>query len=340
MPLVSVILPNYNHAAYLSKRIESILNQTFQDFELIVLDDSSKDESREMIDQYRNNPKISHIIFNQTNSGSTFKQWDKGISLAQGKYIWLAESDDFAENSFLEKMILLLETNPNVGIAFSESYIVDEKNKILGLWKDSIKQNQIWQESFIKEGTKIILENMLWGNIIPNASAAVFRKEIFEKAGKAHQNFRLVGDWLLWVNMLKISDLAFTVEPLNYFRKHTQNVRSESHRTGREVLEMVQLSLIFFQKFPISSFSKRKMLFILVYVWTKAILEKRFGFRQSWQVFKLVFPHDRQILGKLFKKLKPKSFPPKNMTDLKILLGEVLFPSLYQKWKKLRSSKM
>ncbi len=334
MPLVSVILPNYNHAAYLPKRIESILNQTFQNFELIVLDDLSQDRSREIIENYRNNPKISHIVFNETNSGSTFKQWEKGVFLAKGKYIWLAESDDFAENSFLENMILLLEQNPSVGIAFSESYIIDEKDKILGLWKDSIKQNQIWQKDFVRKGKKVILENMIWGNIIPNASAAVFRKEIFEKVGKEHQNFRLVGDWLLWVNMLKISDLAFTTEPLNYFRKHSQNVRSESHRTGREVLEMIKLNLIFFENLPISPFSKRKMLFILVYIWAKAIREKRFSLLQSWEVFKLLFPHDRQILGKLFKKLKPNSFPPKNMTDLKILLGEVLFPHLYQKLKR------
>lgn len=334
MPLISVILPNYNHAAYLPKRIESILKQTFQDFELIILDDLSQDNSREIIEQYRNNPKISHIIFNQENSSSTFRQWDKGIDLAKGKYVWLAESDDFAENIFLEKLVFVLENNPNVGLVFCESNVVNEKNEILGQWKDFVKPNQIWRNNFIENGKKIVAQNMLLGNIIPNASAALFRKAIFEKVGKLHQNFRLVGDWVLWANMLTISDLAFISEPLNYFRKHSQNVRSKSHQTGQDVTEMAQLSLFFFQNFTISNFSKRKIIFIVVHLWSWAIREKRFSFAQSIQVLKLIMPFDKKILCKLYKKLKPSSFPPKNFRDLKILLGEVLFPTFYQKFKK------
>src|SRR5207342_2166753 len=82
MPEVSVIIPNYNHAVYLEQRIESVLNQTFQDFELIILDDCSPDNSRDVIDQYRVNSKVSHIVYNSINSGSTFKQWQKGIELS------------------------------------------------------------------------------------------------------------------------------------------------------------------------------------------------------------------------------------------------------------------
>ncbi|MDR1783951.1 MAG: glycosyltransferase, partial [Dysgonamonadaceae bacterium] len=98
---VSVILPNYNHARFLEQRIQSIVDQTFQEFELIILDDCSTDDSRGIIENYRDNPKVSQIIYNEQNSGSTFKQWIKGINAAKGEYIWLAESDDWAENDFL-----------------------------------------------------------------------------------------------------------------------------------------------------------------------------------------------------------------------------------------------
>jgi glycosyltransferase involved in cell wall biosynthesis len=92
MPKVSVILPNYNHQKYLSKRIESILNQSFVDFELIILDDASKDDSREVIQTYVDKDKrITHFIKRKVNSGSTFIQWEKGISLAKGEFIWIAE---------------------------------------------------------------------------------------------------------------------------------------------------------------------------------------------------------------------------------------------------------
>ncbi|TAE04306.1 MAG: glycosyltransferase family 2 protein, partial [Bacteroidetes bacterium] len=88
-PLISVIVPNYNHAPYLLERIESILSQSFQDFELILLDDFSTDQSKEVLKKYQNHEKVSHLLLNEKNSGSTFKQWNKGISLAKGKYIWL-----------------------------------------------------------------------------------------------------------------------------------------------------------------------------------------------------------------------------------------------------------
>jgi len=92
MPAVSVIVPNYNHARFLRRRVETILAQTFQDFELILLDDCSTDDSRSVLRQYSSDPRV-RLEFNEVNSGSTFKQWNKGVRLAQGKYIWIAESD-------------------------------------------------------------------------------------------------------------------------------------------------------------------------------------------------------------------------------------------------------
>src|SRR6478735_6868594 len=103
MPTVSVIVPNYNHAAYLPARINSILQQTYTDFELILLDDCSADNSREILENFRHHPKVSHIVYNEVNSGTTFKQWNKGIGLSKGKYIWIAESDDNCEAGLLEK---------------------------------------------------------------------------------------------------------------------------------------------------------------------------------------------------------------------------------------------
>ena len=99
IPVVSVIIPNYNYALYLKKRIESILNQTYTDYELILLDDASTDNSVEILEKYKDNPHVSHILVNEKNSGSPFQQWAKGISLARGKWIWIAEADDVAESN-------------------------------------------------------------------------------------------------------------------------------------------------------------------------------------------------------------------------------------------------
>ena len=96
MPRVTVVTPNYNHARYLPERIDSILAQTFQDFELLILDNASTDNSREVIESYTSYQNV-RAAFNAENNGSPFKQWNLGLSQAKGEYVWFAESDDYAD---------------------------------------------------------------------------------------------------------------------------------------------------------------------------------------------------------------------------------------------------
>jgi glycosyltransferase involved in cell wall biosynthesis len=127
--MVSVIIPNYNHCNYLKLRLDSVFNQTYQDFEVIILDDASNDESIELIEQYRTHPKLSHIVYNEINSGTTFIQWKKGIDLANGEFIWIAESDDFASLNFIEKLLPYLESDKDLSIVFSDSNVINEKGE-------------------------------------------------------------------------------------------------------------------------------------------------------------------------------------------------------------------
>lgn len=128
-PKVSVIVPNYNHQAFLKERIDTILQQTYQDFELIILDDCSIDNSVSIIESYRNNEHVTHIVLNDQNTGSTFKQWDKGVSLARGEYIWIAESDDAAHPEFLATLVGQLESHPEAVLAYAYSLIINEKGE-------------------------------------------------------------------------------------------------------------------------------------------------------------------------------------------------------------------
>ena len=108
MPKVSIVVPNYNHAKYLRQRIESVLTQTYRDFEVILLDDCSTDESREILRSYASDAR-GRMEFNAQNSGSPFKQWNKGVGMARGKYVWMAESDDYADERLLERLVAILE---------------------------------------------------------------------------------------------------------------------------------------------------------------------------------------------------------------------------------------
>jgi glycosyltransferase involved in cell wall biosynthesis len=121
---VSVIIPNYNHSKYLKQRIDSVLNQTFTDFELIILDDASTDCSREIIEDYTSLHPDILSYYNKNNSGSPFAQWDYGVRIAKGDYIWIAESDDFASEFFLERTTALLDENNSLGFVYCESKVL------------------------------------------------------------------------------------------------------------------------------------------------------------------------------------------------------------------------
>ena len=107
----SIVVPNYNHKRFLLQRLDSILAQSLQDFELILLDDCSTDGSQTILEKYARYLRV-RLEFNEVNSGSPFKQWNKGVQLARGKYVWIAESDDYADLRLLERLVAILKPNP------------------------------------------------------------------------------------------------------------------------------------------------------------------------------------------------------------------------------------
>ncbi len=226
MSKVSVIIPNYNHAAFLQQRLDSVLQQSFQDFELIILDDCSHDDSKNIIEGYKLHEKVSTILYNEVNSGNTFAQWNKGIQYAKGSFIWIAESDDFADSSFLERTVALLDENSNIGLVYCQSFRVNTVGVVEGDWKnwtDDLNP-ELFSADFIYPGKDFINQYLLYKNIIPNASAVLFRKKIFEAMNGAELSIRYCADWNLWLKILSVSDVGFISTPLNYFRYHSQSV--------------------------------------------------------------------------------------------------------------------
>jgi len=235
VPKVSVIIPNYNHAPYLTRRIESILAQTYSDFELLILDDASLDDSRDIAQRYLAEPRV-RLELNETNSGNAYLQWRKGLSLTSGKYVWIAESDDYAEPTLLERLVEKLEHNPPVGIAVCESEVVDETDRLIVPYGDIWKNNESFAEydlSFLDReivfsGPDYCRRLMIPWNTIPNASAVVFRRAAFEAIGGPVTHMKLCGDWFTYCKILMRFDIARIPDHLNYFRDHPVNVRSRA----------------------------------------------------------------------------------------------------------------
>jgi len=220
-PKVSVIIPNYNHAPFLRKRIESVLAQTYQNLEIIYLDDASSDDSQDVFAAFAGDARIRALL-NTTNTGIPGKQWNKGVREARGEYVWIAESDDYADEHFLEVLVRELDAYPTAGLVYCQSWVVNEQDAIVGSHDHHTEDlDRIrWKRNFFNQGKDELINYLLHKNTIPNASAVLFRKRIYEEAGYADEWIRYCGDWLLWVKMLMISDLVFVARPLNYHRRH------------------------------------------------------------------------------------------------------------------------
>lgn len=211
MPRVSVIIPNYNHFHYLKQRIDLILNQTYSDFEIIILDDCSTDKSYEIIESYRYNAKVSSIHYNEKNSGSPFYQWVKGICLSKGEYIWIAESDDWCEIDYLKHIMDYADKFPSANLLYSDTILV--KNNIIPSWKK--KDNR---EFVFFKNNQLLKEKLINGLQINNASAVVFKKSVALKHLEALKRFRKHGDYFFWIQIAKEGDGVFVNLPLNYCR--------------------------------------------------------------------------------------------------------------------------
>jgi glycosyltransferase involved in cell wall biosynthesis len=226
-PTVSVVVPNYNHARFLPKRIDSILKQTFQDFELILLDDCSTDDSRSILSSYASDPRV-RIEFNEVNSASSFKQWSKGIRIARGKYIWIAESDDYADGRLLERLVAVLDNDPAVAFAYCRSWVVDEDDELHGFEDSSHKHldPHRWEMDFCADGREECRHYFIYNNPAANASSVVFRKAACELVGGVDDAMRTSGDWKLLAAMALTGRVAYLSEPLNYYRFHDATVRN------------------------------------------------------------------------------------------------------------------
>lgn len=231
-PLVSVIIPNYCHAKFLDQRIQSVLNQTYQNFEVIILDDCSPDDgaSKAVIEKYRKNPHVSHIVYNDKNSGSPYKQWSKGVDLAKGELMWVAESDDYADGQMLEILVTQFENHDGLSIAFCRSMAFSEKGIIGPCGPFNIEEGVI-------QGKKFIHDYMVIGTGIVNASSAIFLKTAYLSISDIYTTFKGSGDHLFWIELAEKGNVAFIDKTFNFFRQHHGSTTQKLTRSGLNQIE-------------------------------------------------------------------------------------------------------
>lgn len=247
MPEVSVIIPNYNHAQFLEQRINSVLNQEFQDFELIILDDFSTDISRDVIERFRGHSKVTHIVYNICNSGSAFQQWKKGLSLAKGEWIWLAESDDWADNKFLTELIGFSKLHPRSTVIYCQTYdvTVDDTRFYDRIQYTENFEPNIWRGQWAMNGVTFIKNYLAQQNVIPNASAVIFRNrsDWDDILPDELIRMRMCGDWFFWIKLSSSGSVGFVNKHLNFFRHHESTTRT--HDSNEKVVcRLIEQSIV------------------------------------------------------------------------------------------------
>jgi glycosyltransferase involved in cell wall biosynthesis len=205
MHQVSIIIPTYNSEEFISEALDSVKNQTFQDFEIIVVDDGSSDSTREIVKGHPTNPKL----LEQKNSGPASAR-NRGIGLAHGKYVAFLDADDLWCSTKLEKQIARFESDNTLGMVFTENYLFDSR----GTFLDSLDKAHLLMKG-------VVAQNILHHSGVSTPTVMV-RKSVLDEVGGFEESLRHAEDDNLWIRITAQYPVALIDEPLVGVRDHSK----------------------------------------------------------------------------------------------------------------------
>ena len=258
---ISVVIPNYNYSDYLIQRLYSILNQTYKISEIIILDDCSVDNSRQLIDKFesdvKNYIKIAKI-YNEKNSGSAFMQWKKGFELATCDYVWIAEADDYCDKNYLKFVIKPCLKKNNIVLSYSDTSFIDSNGKVIQ--KSVINQIDFsksghWDKKYLNNGVSEFSEYEYLNCTIANVSSCIMKKSDFNYEFELSSKYKQAGDWLFYANIMRKGDVSYCNKTLNYYRIHGNNVTSITSKKNH-FDEIKRIHKFFDDKYGLSNFQK------------------------------------------------------------------------------------
>ncbi len=273
--LVSVIVASYNHAEYLVQRMDSLINQTYQNIEIIVIDDCSTDLSFDILGMYEVDPRV-RLVRRQKNGGWVAVS-NQGVELSSGEFIIFANCDDGCDLRMIERLVDCLHVNPSAGIAYCRSQMINEEGQLIG---DDFSVREKSFKAKCNEDVLISKEEMsrflLHSCVIPNLSAALFRRECYFESGGLNSTYRVCADWDLFFRIACSYDVAYLAMPLNKFRQHRTTIRSsiKEQILYEEILGLLlsQISII-----PLRVVERIICKWRVMYLWASHILHPPFG---------------------------------------------------------------
>lgn len=242
--LVSIITPLYNGGEYIRKNIESILGQTYRDFEHIIVNDGSTDNSGEIVKSFGDRV----VYLEQKNSGQAAAV-NAGIKIARGEYIGFCDQDDWWLPEKLEMQIAFLESHPEISLVYSDALLADTKGSVL---------NQTWGQSRgVKPcvgGYQECVTSLFDRNFICAPLTVLIRRDVFNKIGFLNDRFSIIYDYDFWFRMLeKEMRFGYVDKPLAVYRIHANQESKKIRKVKRAQIKIL------------SSFLGRRKDFLLGY---------------------------------------------------------------------------
>ena len=238
-PLVSVIIPLYNAEKYISETIESVINQTYENWELLVVDDCSTDNSREIVKSFKQKDSRIRLIESEINFGGPARPRNIGIDNSQGEYIAFLDADDVWLKNKLEIQLNLLIENNNFDLLDANAYTIDEKSKKLGVLR--IKKVYKILKYFFKKKNILILSNFV------NINTILMKNQNLPRF-KEDKNLIAIEDWMFWIeNLQEGKKIYLCDEYLINYRIVSNSISNRNSDIGyRKIFYMY--SLLFLNK--------------------------------------------------------------------------------------------
>lgn len=229
---ISVILPTYNGTNYIVEAVESVLAQTFNEFELIVVDDGSTHDIQQVLEKYIQENDLTYVRTENKGPGAAR---NLGSQMAKGEYLAFIDDDDIWQADKLQKQFDLLNQNPSAVACYTDAYTI-LPDGVYGKERRSLETGKLWEGK--------VLSHLIFTNFIP-LSSTVVRKSVFERMGKFSeiQELFLVEDYDLWLRFAAVGDFCVVDEPLIYYRTRAPLSRLEKIKTYKKLVRMYSKQL-------------------------------------------------------------------------------------------------
>ena len=230
MPKVSVCIPTYNTARYLPEAIESALRQNFEDYELLICDNASTDETPEICSRYRDS-RLRYERFDEFVGQAA--NWNRCLDLATGQYIVLLHSDDILRPDFLQRAANVLDKHPEVGLIHCTVQHINQNG-------DPLYVQKLYDEDQIEEG-EVTFKRLLLEGCLVNPAGLMVRRTVYEQVGRFTEEIVWGVDWHMWMRIALQAKTAYLAEALAEYRQHAQSgtsgVMAEA-RNGKDEMWM------------------------------------------------------------------------------------------------------